>query len=298
MKLTICTALYNREVLIKRLYESLRHQTNQEFEWIVVDDGSVDKSYSIVQSFLQESNEFPIRIYKQKNSGKHVAINNGINHATGDLFFIVDSDDYLPKDAVEKIYKQFQKMNGAEKIAGISAIKAYTDENVVGTSFNSELDYIDISNLERKKYGIIGDRAEVYYTSVLRKYMFPVFENENFISEATVWNKIAYDGYKLRFINEIVYYCQYLEGGLSKNIQDVFLKNWKGYSFYVNQEIKFRKGIYNKLTIIFAYVKLAKMKGIGLQKIKKQIDNAPMTLLIMAMFLQIPYRIVSKILDN
>lgn len=298
MKLTICTALYNRELLIKRLYESLRNQTNQEFEWIIVDDGSVDKSYSTVQSFLQEQNKFLIKIYKQNNAGKHVAINRGIDYATGDLFFIVDSDDYLPKDAVEKIYKQFRNLNDADKIAGISAIKAYNEENIVGKSFDAGLDYIDISNLERKKHGIIGDRAEVYYTSVLRRYMFPVFENEKFISEATVWNKIAYDGYKLRFTNDIIYYCEYLENGLSKNIQNVFLKNWNGYSFYVNQEIKFRKGIYNKLTIILAYVKLAKMKGNDLKDIKSQIDNAPLVLVIMAVLLQSSYRIVTKILDN
>ncbi len=298
MKLTICTALYNREDLIKRLYESLRNQTNQDFEWIVVDDGSTDKSYLVAQSFLKEQNKFSIKLYKQNNGGKHVAINSGISYATGDLFFIVDSDDYLPKDAVEKIYKQFNKVNVSDKMAGISAVKAYNDEKTVGSSFNDQLEYLDISNLERKKYGITGDRAEVYYTSVLKKYMFPVFENENFISEATVWNKIAYDGYKLRFTNDIVYYCEYLESGLSKNIQEVFLKNWKGYSFYVNQEIKFRKGIYNKLTITLSFVKLAKIKGIRLKDIKRQIDNASTALLIIAVVLQFPYRVVSKVLDN
>ena len=270
MQLTIFTPLYNRETLIRRLYDSLRCQTNQEFEWIIVDDGSTDKSYHIIEGFLEDNNNFSIRLYKQNNSGKHVAINKGINSAKGDLFFIVDSDDYLPNDAVEKIYEQFKNLNSSEKIAGISAVRAYNSDKIVGTSFSAKLDYIDISNLERKKYGIIGDRAEIYYTSVLKEYMFPVFKDENFISEATVWNKIAHDGYKLRFVNDVVYFCEYLENGLSKNIQEVFLKNWKGYSYYVNQEILYRNGIYSKFTIILSYIKLAKIKGISLKEIKNE----------------------------
>lgn len=102
MMLTIFTPLYNREILIKRLYESLTRQTNQNFEWLVVDDGSTDNSYAVVNSILHNENKFTIRLYSQKNSGKHVAINTGIDKAEGDIFFIVDSDDYLPNDAVEK----------------------------------------------------------------------------------------------------------------------------------------------------------------------------------------------------
>ena len=127
--------------------------------------------------------------------------------------------------------------------------------------------------------------------------MFPVFKDEKFISEATVWNKIAHDGYKLRFVNDVVYFCEYLENGLSKNIQEVFLKNWKGYSFYVNQEIMYRTGIFSKLTIILAYIKLAKIKGINLKNIKKEINNAPIILIILSRLLQFPYMIVSKFLD-
>lgn len=297
MKLTIFTPLYNREVLIRRLFESLKSQTNQNFEWIVVDDGSTDNSYNVVDNMLYEQPGFSIRLYRQKNSGKHVAINKGINCATGDIFFIVDSDDYLSYDAVDKIYSRFQNIND-EKVVGISTIKAYNPNELVGTSFSGKFDFIDISNLERKEYGITGDRAEIYYTSILKKYMFPVFENENFISEATVWNKIAYEGFKLRFTNDIIYFCEYLDNGLSKNIKETFLKNWRGYSFYVNQEVKYRKRLYNKLTIIFAYVQLAKVRGIKLAEMQKQVDNAPIVLLMLAVFLQIPYKFVTRLVHG
>ena len=294
MMLTIFTPLYNREILVKRLYESLTSQTNQNFEWLVVDDGSTDNSYAVVNSILHNENKFTIRLYTQKNSGKHVAINTGIDKAEGNIFFIVDSDDYLPNDAVEKIYKYFEHIKNCEIVVGISAVKAYDTRSVVGTSFSDQAEFIDISNLERREHGITGDRAEVYYTSILKKYRFPVFENEKFISEATVWNKIAYDGYKLRFVNDILYFCEYLDAGLSKNIKKVFLNNWNGYTFYVNQEIKYRKHILNKFTILLAYIQLAKEKKITLKIIKRQLDNVPVLLLIVAFFLQLPYRLVIK----
>ena len=66
MKLTIFTPLYNREVLIRRLFESLKSQTNQNFEWIVVDDGSTDNSYNVVDNMLYEQHGFSIRLYRQK----------------------------------------------------------------------------------------------------------------------------------------------------------------------------------------------------------------------------------------
>ena len=116
--ITVFTPTYNRGYIISELYESLTQQTFKNFEWLIVDDGSSDETESIINQVIKE-NKINIKYKKQKNSGKHVAINNGVSDASGELFFIVDSDDYLSSDALEKLEKRFQDIKHNSEVAGI-----------------------------------------------------------------------------------------------------------------------------------------------------------------------------------
>jgi glycosyltransferase involved in cell wall biosynthesis len=219
MLITIFTPTYNRKVLIERLYQSLLQQTQKNFEWVVVDDGSTDNTEKYFSDLLIKQQPFPIRYIKQENGGKHRAINNGVRKASGELFFIVDSDDCLTEYAIYKINQWVATLDDSHKWAGISGLKGYSKESVVGQ--HSEATYVDAKNCERRKYNLSGDKAEVYFTEILKQYPFPEIPGENFISEEIVWNSIARDGYYIRWFNEIIYICDYLEGGLTKdNVKD------------------------------------------------------------------------------
>ena len=215
LSITVFTPSHNRKTLIERLYQSLLLQTQKNFEWLVVDDGSTDNTEQYLSNLLAEQQPFPIRYIKQENGGKHRAINNGLKNASGDLFFIVDSDDYLTENAIEKINQWATTLDGTHKWAGISGLKGFSKESIVGQ--HSEATYVDAKNSERRKYNLLGDKAEVYFTNVLKKHPFPEIPGEKFISEEIVWNAIARDGYYLRWFNEIIYICNYLEGGLTKD---------------------------------------------------------------------------------
>ena len=259
MYLTICTATFNRKKTLIRLYKSLCTQTRKDFEWLIVDDGSEDGTWEYLEHIYREEHKFTINIYSQVNQGKHVAINKGIDEAKGDLFFIVDSDDYLPKDSVDMIYCLFDSLQGRKGYVGISGLKAYSNDKLVGKTYVGEF-FLDVTNIQRTSYGIFGDRAEAYYTDILKKHKFPVYENEKFVSEAIVWNKIAYEGGKLRFFNKIIYYCEYQNDGLSNNVERAFLNSWLGYSAYVQQEMLYRKSVIRKITLLYYYCRLAKYK--------------------------------------
>lgn len=213
--ITIFTPTYNRKDLIERLYQSLLQQTQKNFEWLVVDDGSTDNTEKYFSDLLAKQQPFPIRYIKQENGGKHRAINNGVRNATGELFFIVDSDDYLTENAIDQINQWVATLDNSHKWAGISGLKGFSKDSVVGQY--SETSYVDAKNNERRKYNLLGDKAEVYFTDVLKQHPFPEIPGENFISEEIVWNAIARDGYYLRWFNDIIYICNYLEGGLSKD---------------------------------------------------------------------------------
>ena len=105
MQITVFTPTYNRAHLLPRLYKSLCAQTCKDFEWVIVDDGSVDDTKSIIDGFIND-NSITIRYFCQENGGKHRAINRGVKEAKGNLFFIADSDDTLPEKSIETVLNQ------------------------------------------------------------------------------------------------------------------------------------------------------------------------------------------------
>ena len=152
----------------------------------------------------QKKNNFKITYVKTENGGKHRAINKGIEIANGELFFIVDSDDDLTDDALQKIdFVERTLSTESGKFGGICGSKGFSEKEIVGSTYEDE-GFLDITMLERPKYKINGDKAEVFYTDVLKNYPFPEFEGEKFLTECVVWDRIANDGYKLRFFNDII----------------------------------------------------------------------------------------------
>ncbi|MBE6777088.1 MAG: glycosyltransferase family 2 protein [Ruminococcaceae bacterium] len=245
MKITVFTPTYNRGYIIEKLYDSLKRQTCFDFEWLVIDDGSTDNTQQLFEAFQKQDNFFPIRYYKVENGGKHRAINKAANLAKGELFFTVDSDDYLPDDAIENITKQAFKTekkysaNSSTKIAGFFGLKSYHNGNIIGKTFEGE--YIDISMFEKGKYNIAGDKGEVFYTSILKQYPYPEFEDEKFSTESIVWDRISHNGYKYRFFNKSICICEYLNDGLTHQGWGLYAKNPKQWGLSIGQNYLFGK---------------------------------------------------------
>jgi glycosyltransferase involved in cell wall biosynthesis len=213
MLLTVFTPTYNRAYSLRKLYDSLCGQTFSDFEWLVVDDGSTDDTENLVHSFIDEE-KILIRYIKQENGGKHRAINRGVQEARGELFFIVDSDDYLTVDALQLLSDNFDCVD--ETYVGISGRR----QNGNGEYIGGILDYetLDCTYLELCfKYHIECDMAEAWRTDILRQYPFPSFDGEFFCPEALVWNRFALK-YKIRYFNKGIYICEYLKDGLTAKI--------------------------------------------------------------------------------
>ncbi len=207
--ITVFTPTYNRAHTLPKLYRSLLEQTNKDFEWLVFDDGSTDATKELIAGFIAQ-NKITIRYERVPNGGKHRAINKATELAKGEYFFIVDSDDWLTPDALGKITKWFDEISHVPgKFAGVSGQKGTDISHPIGTSFVGE--QADVLYFDRSRSNIKGDKAEAFYTDILRRYKFPEFEGENFITEAVVWCKIAQDGYALRYFNDIIYLCKYRE---------------------------------------------------------------------------------------
>ena len=217
MLITVFTPTYNRAHLLPRLYESLCRQTFTDFEWVIVDDGSVDDTKGIVNKFLVDSVEFlGIRYFYQENGGKHRAINRGVKEAQGELFFIADSDDSLPPDALEQVARVYETVRGDESFGGVCGLDGTFDGDIIGSGL--PLERMDVNSIDlRNRYHVTGDMKEVFRTKVMREFPFPEIPNERFVPEMLVWNRIA-TKYKLRYFNRIIYLAEYQQDGITSSI--------------------------------------------------------------------------------
>lgn len=219
--ISILTPTYNRGKLLLPLYESLKNLTFEDFEWLIVDDGSEDDTEQYALSWIAhniQNAEFPIRYIKKSNGGKHTAINRGVREANGELILILDSDDTLPEDSLAIIAQYYEQCKGYEDCAGVCGLMAHHDGQLIGTGFPKEPMYESALQFRYAEKGnVTGDLLEVYKTSVMREFPFPEIENEKFCPESLVWNRIA-NKYKLFCFNKVIYYRDYLEGGLTSKI--------------------------------------------------------------------------------
>lgn len=223
--ITIITPTYNRANLLPRLYESLLRQKCSDFEWLVVDDGSTDHTEKLIAQYCA-SGIIKIRYEKQKNAGKHTALNRGIAMIQSELTFIVDSDDYLTDDSVETILAYHEKYKGMEGLCGYSFLRCHEDGRV-NTAYFPKDEQISTYLETRINGNIGGDKAEIFYTDLLRQYPFPVFEGEKYMPEDVVWMQMS-GPYKMVHINKNVYICDYLEGGLTRTGRKMKIHSPKG----------------------------------------------------------------------
>lgn len=249
--ITVFTPTYNRAYTLPALYESLQRQTDTDFEWLVVDDGSTDDTERLFRQWVTEANDFTITYIKTPNGGKQRAVNIGVENAAGRYFWIVDSDDTLVPDSVKISAKWLRTIDDKAEFAGVSGTIATKDGRLMGETFDRE--YVDATSLERDKYNIKGDKSEIFRTELLKKFPFPSFEGEKFVPEALVWNRIATAGYKLRWFNETVYVAEYLPDGYSRNVDKNLISNWKGYSLYVKEVVFSSMPLKNRILIFGAY---------------------------------------------
>lgn len=108
MKISVIIPVYNAEKTIERLLNSVISQTYKNYEVIIINDGSTDKTESIISRY----NSSNIKIISNVNEGVGIARKIGFENATGDLVFFCDSDDYIPENNIfEKINEKFIKNN-------------------------------------------------------------------------------------------------------------------------------------------------------------------------------------------
>lgn len=215
--LTVFTPTYNRAQLLERCYESLKKQSLKDFVWLIVDDGSTDNTYQIVQNWMCEPSQFELQYIHKENGGLHTAYNAAIEAAETELCVCIDSDDFMPHDAVEKIIN-FWNENGDPQYAGIIGL----DYDMNGVCIGDELPNkksIDLVDLCRNKYHIKnGDRKLVIRTDLYKKVApMPVFPGEKNFNPQYMHIQIALER-EFLVLNECLCIVDYQPTGMSNSM--------------------------------------------------------------------------------
>lgn len=231
--LTVFTPAYNRAHTIGRTYESLLRQTCKDFEWLVIDDGSTDNTRELVEGWIKE-NKIPIRYIYQQNQGMHGAHNTAYKNIDTPLNTCIDSDDFMPDDAVEKIVR-FWGEHGSDLYAGLIGLDQTEDGKVIGSKFSEGMTETTLQGFYAA--GGTGDKKLVYRTDVIKKYPeYPLFEGERYVGLAYKYMLIDKD-YKLLTLNEPLVTVEYQLDGSSYNMYAQYWKNPKGFSFFRKTEM-------------------------------------------------------------
>lgn len=238
-KFTVFTATFNRGYIIHKLYQSLCNQTFCDFEWLVIDDGSTDNTAEVFEAWKKECTAFRIIYKKVTNGGKPRAINMGTKLANGRYFFMVDSDDHLVPEALEKMSAWCDEIENYQSFIGVGAARGYPNGEYlkrIEPSVNEE-GYIDATNLERDKYNLDADMCEAYKIDIFRDFPMAEWPGEKFAPEQIALNGIALAGYKIRWHKDIIYVCDYLEDGLTKGSSRLEKENPMGYAMMYNHKL-------------------------------------------------------------
>ncbi|MBQ5984339.1 MAG: glycosyltransferase family 2 protein [Bacteroidales bacterium] len=256
--LTVFTPAYNRAHTIGRTYASLCRQTSDDFKWIVVDDGSTDNTRELVAEWIDQA-IITIEYYYKNNGGMHTAHNCAYQHIETELAVCIDSDDYLPDNAVESIINRWREFGNDSKYAGIIGIDRYENGEIVGTPFPNDLKECRVQDLWGL-YRIRGDKKYVFKTDIIKKYLpYPEFPGEKNMTVNYVYYQISMD-YLLLCTNDCYCVVEYQSDGLSAGIFRQYIKSPKSFMYTRNVYMdilpsfsrRFRQAIHYVSSAIFA----------------------------------------------
>lgn len=230
--ITVFTPTYNRMHLLPRLYESLKSQTCKDFVWLIIDDGSTDGSEDLVRCWKQE-NIIEIQYHYKENGGMHTGHNMAYKLITTELNVCIDSDDYMPKNAVDLILEKWEETDDKEAVSGLVALDADLTGKIIGSRLPENVtrgSYYDLY----EKYRCLGDKKFILKTSEVKNFpLYPEFENERLVPLGILY--IMMGDYKpFLFLNEVVCYVEYQEAGSSNTIIKQYAQSPRGFLYARN----------------------------------------------------------------
>lgn len=234
MLVTVVTPTYNRAHLLPRLFESLELQTFEDFDWVIVDDGSTDETREVVQGW---DPPFPVNYVWQENAGTKVAWNRGVALARGEFVAVIGSDDWYLPDGLGRLVREWDALD--ERFVSVNGRLVTPDGRTHGPPFAGPLDTDSFSFWYRHK--LVGDTIGLARTEIVRRYPFPHAESRG-APEALAFNRTA-RRYLTRFIDDPIAVADYQPDGLSARTRSEVLAEPRPWLDYYWEALTFPKWV-------------------------------------------------------
>lgn len=219
--ITIFTCTYNRAEHLKKLYEKLKEQTNSNFKWLIVDDGSTDCTKEYVNE-MQNEKMIDITYIMKENGGLLTGYNKAIRYLDTELAVCIDSDDFPPCDMVEKIHNKWETLRKDESCAGIVGLDQSINGGIIGKKFDENtINFLEYqTDPEMRKDRKIVVRTDLYKKAApLKEY-----KRELGISPHMLHMKICETHY-FATMNEVLCIVDYQTDGMSSNVFKQYYKS-------------------------------------------------------------------------
>ena len=233
MKVSVIVAAYNIENYIERCLMSIVNQTLNDIEIIVVNDGSIDKTKSIIEDIASKDSR--IIVINQENNGLIEARKSGLIKATGEYILFIDGDDWIEVEAIELLYNKanFEDLD----IVMYNAFNSYDDRkeelNTFNLIYNEDINNTCINPL---KYLFKGNISPCIWSKLLKREFIEknniIFPSEISFGEdlATVATLFMYKP-KVGIVDKHLYNYYQRETSITKNKSNKVLELDKVISF-------------------------------------------------------------------
>lgn len=230
--ISVLTPTYKGREKLIGVYESLKKQTFNDFEWIIVMDGYDERTNQTIQSFKANNHSFNIFSFSISHNHKKAAHNFGIKKCNGEFTVIADDDDEFPSDSLEILISAWNTLSTHEKKMYVGVTGLCQDEkgSIIGDKFpvdNFKNNALDCS----LKFRIKGEKWGMLKTSILKNNLF--FEDpKGYVGESTLWFKLARK-YNTLYINKVVRTYKWNENSIinSRLDEKKIYNNCQAYAF-------------------------------------------------------------------
>jgi glycosyltransferase involved in cell wall biosynthesis len=249
--LTVFTPTFNRAFCLSNLYNSLANQTSKDFKWLIIDDGSIDNTNELVNIWILQGT-INIQYQYQENQGMHGGHNTAYNLIDTELNVCIDSDDYMPDDAVENILKLWENRDLNTPLAGIIGLDAFKDGTII-EKIPKKFKHATLSELEVENK-IKGDKKVVLRTEVVKEFPpYPIYKEERLVPLGTLYLMID-QKYQYICTNKVFCIIEYLEDGSSKNILRQYKKSPHGFLYARELEMRYSNSFNYTFTRAMHYI--------------------------------------------
>lgn len=281
---TIFIPTYNRSSLLPRALESIELQSYRDFEVVVVDDGSTDETEQLLAAWKAKV-DFPVTYIYQENQGKYVACNVGVRNAKGRFFFLLDSDDRLLKDSLERTRHHWESIpiENRSKYAGVEGlIESMDGQRLLTQPYpRSPMDagFLDIEY----GLGIGGDKKHAVLTDILRRFPYPIFPGERHIRDSITWKRISHD-FMMRCVNEPMQQCEYQLDGLTSNRFAARMSSPRGFRLFYLEDVTLHRAWLSKRQLrrsMIDYIRFSLHCGQGPMEQRRSLGFDPLWLILL-----------------